>query len=385
MLWKAKVFTSKHSEVAKGNKLKANLQKILVRTLRLSFTKIIGDKRALRAVARLVRNQTVQQLNGLDKLKERVYKSKLIRKISSAFILMRMLRSKGDQMLRGRYTIWKNQDWLKKRRLLRKYVLSFMFLTHINYQSGLWRWKYTILHHWHELHPLHSIMYKRLANIAFNYQRRLEQFALFKIVLFFRSNSTNRKKKSIQAALSTLFKASEDLERSKSPSADGSRASILSSENPMMSQLSTVPSAKLNREEIQEINKIGGAEVLFIHLREARKRRAGWALASVWTFSRNIGMFDDERSRLVEQINELRYDKHSLLEDNTALRMHNEALIENLEKTNIEFASLSLHLDQMRIARMVRAISKMIDLPILESLIILKHHNPKANTSIMST
>jgi hypothetical protein len=240
------------------------------------------------------------------------------------------------------------------------------------------------MHHWHELHPLHAIMYKRLANIAFNYQRRLTQFALFKIVLFYRSNSTNRKKKSIQAALNTLLRASEEYERSKSPSADGSRTSILSSGEPMTSQLSAAPSTKLSKEEVVEINKVGGAEVLFIHLREAKKRRAGWALASIWTFSRNIGMFDDERSRLVEQINELRYDKHSLLEDNTALRMHNEALIENLEKTNIEFASLSLHLDQMRIARMVRAISKMVDLPVLESLIILKHYNPKGNSSIIS-
>ena len=87
----------------------------------------------------------------------------------------------------------------------------------------------------------------------------------------------------------------------------------------MTSQLSAAPSTKLSKEEVVEINKVGGAEVLFIHLREAKKRRAGWALASIWTFSRNIGMFDDERSRLVEQINELRYDKHSLLEDNTAL------------------------------------------------------------------
>ena len=384
LLWKSKAQVSKHSSLSKGNKLKNLLHKAANRTLRSAFTKILGDKRAHRALARLVRNQTMQQLSGIECLKERVYKIKLIRKISAAYILMKKLRLKADQMVKGRFNIWRNLDWLKKRRLLRKYTLNLMFFTSVCYQSGFWRWKYTIVHHWRELHPLHSIMYKRLSNIAFNYQRRLVQFALFKVVLFYRS-STRGKKTSMQLALSTLIRAhDQDMDRARSPSGDGSRASINSGEPIVASQISTNPSAKTTKEDILAINQLGGAEIIMLHLREARKRKATWALTSISTFSRHVGFFDDERSRLVEQINELRYDKHSLLEDNTALRMHNEALIENLEKTNIEFASLSLHLDQMRIARMVRAISKMIDLPILEAMIILKHHNPRVNSSLIS-
>ena len=383
--WKSKIINSMNSNFAKGNRIKYLFQKVTSRTLRRAFIKIIGDKRAKRAVARLVRNQMNQQVSGIDTLKQRVYKLKLIRKISASYILMKKLTLKADQMKKGRFTIWRNLEWLRKRRLLRKYTLNLMFNTSVCYQSGFWRWKYTVMRHGKELHPIHAIMYKRLSNIAFNYQRRLTQFALFKIVLFFRSSAANANRKSVQLALSTLIRASHDAEaeRAKSPSFDGSRGSFNSGELlPIASQLSTIPSAK--KDEILAINQYGGVEVMSLHLREARKRRTIWALTSICTYSRHIGLFDDERSRLVEQINELRYDKHSLLEDNTALRMHNEALIENLEKTNIEFASLSLHLDQMRIARMVRAISKMIDLPILESLIILKHHNPRVNSSLIS-
>ena len=80
-----------------------------------------------------------------------------------------------------------------------------------------------------------------------------------------------------------------------------------------------------------------------------------------------------KNQKLIETINELRLDKHNLLEDNTALRSHNEALINNLERTNLNFQNLSLHLYTMRLARMLRLIAKMVDLPVLEAFLLIKH------------
>ena len=93
------------------------------------------------------------------------------------------------------------------------------------------------------------------------------------------------------------------------------------------------------------------------------------------TYGRQIGHYDSERSRLIDQINELRFEKHSLLEDNNTLRHHNESLIDNLEKTNLEFQTLSLHLDQMRLLRMVRVVSKMVEVPMAEAFSLLYENN----------
>ena len=97
-------------------------------------------------------------------------------------------------------------------------------------------------------------------------------------------------------------------------------------------------------------------------------------MSSLSTYAQHFGMIDDEKAKPIDQINELRLDKHNLLEDNTALRSHNEALIDNLERTNLNFQSLSMHLDQMRLGRMVRVISKMIDMPVLEAFLLMRHN-----------
>jgi regulator of replication initiation timing len=144
-------------------------------------------------------------------------------------------------------------------------------------------------------------------------------------------------------------------------------------ENP--SGMSTVASGKLSREEVTSINQMGAFEMLFNQLKGVRIRNISWGMCSILTYSRQIGFYDNERSRLIDQINELRFEKHSLLEDNNTLRHHNESLIDNLEKTNLEFQTLSLHLDQMRLVRMVRVVSKMIEVPMAEAFSLLYENN----------
>ena len=74
-------------------------------------------------------------------------------------------------------------------------------------------------------------------------------------------------------------------------------------------------------------------------------------------------------------MNQLKFEKDSLLEDKITLRHHNQSLIENLEKTNLEFQTFSLHLDEMRFVRMVRVVYKMIEVPMAEAFSFLYENN----------
>ena len=133
----------------------------------------------------------------------------------------------------------------------------------------------------------------------------------------------------------------------------------------------------MSREDLVIVSQNGATEVINSVLKAARSRRMEWALTSMYMYIQIIGEFDEERERFVDEINVLRYDKHSLLEDNNCLRIHNEALIDNLEKTNVDFYNLSMMLNITKIVRMASVLSKMIELPILDALLILKYNREK--------
>jgi regulator of replication initiation timing len=157
----------------------------------------------------------------------------------------------------------------------------------------------------------------------------------------------------------------DDIERPLSLALDSAK----SVENP--SNVSTVINNKVSKEELNSISQVGAFELFALQIISARTRKLAWSLSAISTYSKQVTYYDVERTQLIDQINELRYEKHSLLEDNNTLRHHNENLIENLEKTNLEFQALSLNLDNMRLVRMVRVVSKMIEVPMAEAFFIL--------------
>ena len=371
--WKEKLMSGKTGDLTKGNKIRHVLEAVAKRTLKVGFNKIMGDLRARRGAARMCRNLFNQQRSVMERLKDRVNKLQMIKKVNSAYLLMKMLKLKCDMMIKGRFRMWKNMEALRRMRLMRKAMMHMFFFASINFENAFWKWKYVLTIKGMDLNPKHSLMHKRLSQVAHNYQVRLKQFALFKVCLYFRSNPqlTQQSRKSIQFAVSSLVKATRE-EGPSSPTLERKPESKM--QVSVRGSVSTDAAGKLSKEELIGVNQLGGAEVIALQMRNLRTRNVAISFANIVLFSKQIGVFDDERSRLIEQINELRYDKHSLLEDNTALRHHNEALIDNLEKTNMNFQSLSLHLDQMRLGRMVRVISKMIELPMLEALIMVKHH-----------
>jgi hypothetical protein len=370
--WRQKIINKGSGHLTKGMKIRHVLEAVARRTLKGAFNKILGDLRAKRGIARMIRNLVNQQRCALERLRERVMKLRMIKKVNSAYILMKMLGIKFDQMVAGRFRIWKNEQYIRKMRLMRRALMHMVFYASINYENGFWKWKFVLTRFGDDVNPKHAVMGKRLSQVCMNYQTRMKQFALFKVLLHFRQNPVPQTaKKSLQFAVSSLVKAQRD-EQARSPSPERRVDSKVTAS--VRGSVSTDAAGKLSKEELVGVNQLGGAEVIALQLRNCRLRNLAVGFASVSVFSKQIGVFDDERSRLIEQINELRYDKHSLLEDNTALRHHNEALIDNLEKTNMNFQSLSLHLDQMRLGRMVRVISKMIELPMLEALIMVKHY-----------
>ena len=367
--WHQKIISLGSNALSKGNKIRYVLESVARRTVKGAFNKILGDLRAKRGVIRMIRNLVNQQRCAVERLRERVCKLRMIKKVNSAYILMKMLGGKFDQMVAGRFRMWKNQEYIRRMRLMRRALMHMVFYASINFENGFWKWKFVMTRFGDDVNPKHALMQRRLSQVCYNYQTRLKQFSLFKVLLFFRQTvGTQGSKKSVQN-VSSLVKAQRN-EQARSPSPERRDSKVTPS---VRGSVSTDAAGKLSKEELVGVNQLGGAEVIALQLRNCRFRNLAVGFASVSVFSKQIGVFDDERTRLIEQINELRYDKHSLLEDNTALRHHNEALIDNLEKTNMNFQSLSLHLDQMRLGRMVRVISKMIELPMLEALIMVKH------------
>jgi hypothetical protein len=143
---------------------------------------------------------------------------------------------------------------------------------------------------------------------------------------------------------------------------------------PTQAALNSTIASKISKEEYLAINQSGAVEIILTRLNSAVLRKLSWALTSLEIQTTSTILIDEEKHQYIEEINALLYDKHSLLEDNNSLRLHNEALIDSLEKTNDDCYLLSNMLNDMKIRRMVNVISRSVDSPILEALWCLRHN-----------
>ena len=169
-------------------------------------------------------------------------------------------------------------------------------------------------------------------------------------------------KKITRRSLSSFLNVSENWQ--------GIEKSINEASNPSI--ISTAGSLLLSKDGMLSVSLLGAVEVISLVLSTSLCRKMAWAFTSINIFTLNLGQFDEERGRFVEEINCLRYDKHSLLDDNNNLRLHNEALIENLERIDENCYTLSCMLNKMKLSRMVNIISKMLDAPLLDALLTMK-------------
>ena len=367
------IVVKKLKVVISGEEFINKLERLKNRACKEMFTRMFDHKgKVAGIIERLIKNYQNMQKDAYMVLWGRVEKIRTIKKINSAYYVFRSLMAYAKRVLAVRFKYWKNLEYLRRRRIMKKSAAKMMAFSSVSYESAFWKWKYVISATGAQLNPKHSLVFKRMILISTNYQKRLEQFSFYKLALFYK-NMVYGARMSIPQAIEHLNRHSRDFSVDQGERIGGITDPNKSAEPP--SNISTVASGKLSKDEVSSMNQLGGLEMMFMQLKEARIRNLAWGLCSLLTYSRQIGHFDNERGRLIDQINELRFEKHSLLEDNNTLRHHNESLIENLEKTNLEFQTLSLHLDQMRLVRMVRVVSKMIEVPMAEAFSFLYENN----------
>ena len=188
--------------------------------------------------------------------------------------------------------------------------------------------------------------------------------------------------------LGFIIKMNQSLEKSESSMGESQKSQQARSSSPEMrdskvtpsvgGSMSTEAASKLSNEGPLGESQLRGAKIISLKLRNYRFRSLAMGFGSVSVISNQIKFFDNEKCNMIKQINKLSNDKSKLLEENPLLKNQNEHLIDNLKKTFMKIQNLSLDLDQMRPAKMVRVISKLIKLQKLEALIMIKNH-PESN------
>ena len=338
------------------------------RTMRGCFKAIIGDSKLKGYLQRICDNLMQMQADAIKQLQNRVEKMKTVKKINSACFVSRELLSYSKKVKVLRFNFWKNLEGLRRKRIMTRTAGKMMCLMSINFEGAFWKWKYITTTTGKVINPKHSIVSNRICKICMSYQKRLTQFAYFKLLLHFKS-LPHGQKLTLPQALAKLLKPSssqipESLSQTPEKNPDSRPVSRISESKPLEnpSNVSTLISGNLSKEEVNSMNQMGAFEILSLTFNEIRLRNIAWALSATVTHSKHIGHYDNERSRLMEQIAELRYERHSLLEDNNTLRSHNDNLVISLEKANEEFQTISLHLDHLKVSSMIRILSRLAEM-----------------------
>lgn len=206
--------------------------------------------------------------------------------------------------------------------------------------------------------------YHSIVLVTSNYQNRLKQFGMFKIVMFssfyFSNANTPRS--------SEMVKIDEVLPRK------------LSKDSLKEEFQSKIIESKISKEDYISTSQLGAIEIIGFILKASRARKLSWSFGCLEIYYKNAEKLIRDEEAFISEINSLVFDKNSLLNDNASLRMHNEALIDQLEKTNNECFTLTSILSQMKLHRMATVITKMTAFHIINSFHLLKSFT-KSNSS----
>lgn len=355
--WKENVSKLKQRDIQRASNIVFFLSRIAQKIMKIVLEGIIGDKRVRTAIEKLIKNLRHQQFCVLQVLWGRVEKIRTIKKINSAFILSRHLIMHFKQSLKARYLFWKNLESLRKKRILRKALGKMIQNMSINFESGLWKWKFIMTRCGKQLNPRHSIFFKRLLAITSNYQTRLEQFALFKIVLNFKSLQLSSSRVTLPKAIAKIIKNNELENKSKAP-------------------IHYERIVEYGEESGKQVVQIGALEILFLSLNGVKLRKLSWVLSAIYSNFRYIDCFENEKVYFKEKITELRYERSSLLEDNNILRVHNDNLINSLEKNTEDLQEISLNMDYLRLSAMFKSFSRVLESNLLSSFYKLYLSHP---------
>lgn len=352
--WKEKIFRSKQRDAWNAGKLKELGEKLAKKCAKMLMDAVLGDSSIRRMFNKLIKTYKDIEKSAFYHMWARVEKIRTIKKMNSAYFVSKHLIAYCKKVLHIRFTFWKNIEFLRRRRILKKATGKMIQFMSISYESALWKWKIVLSSTGAQLSPKHSFFFKRLFAVSHNYQKRLEQFALFKMVLNYKSHPTTTKLNLPQALAKIL----------KSPQNTHSRSLSLTSTDGKIeyqSNISTLAPGSISKEEAYSINQIGALEIVFLQFRGIISRKFAWGMSAIKSYCTDVRVYEAEKSRFIEEIMELRYEKHSLLEDNNTLRLHNDSLVTSLENNTMDFQDICLQLDHMRLTGMIRMLSRLVE------------------------
>ena len=90
----------------------------------------------------------------------------------------------GLLLLRKKFESWRDNEDLRKLRLMKKMMHRWIFTSSINYQSAFWRWEFVVMKSGKELEPRHMVMAKKLSNLFEYTQKKNLQFTFFKLMIY---------------------------------------------------------------------------------------------------------------------------------------------------------------------------------------------------------
>jgi hypothetical protein len=142
--WKENVMILKKRDLQIANKASKRAETIAKRTARSLFDSILGDCRIRRLLNKLVKNYQEMQKNAYTKLWNRVEKIRTIKKINSASFVFKSLVISAKKTVAFRFKYWKNLEYLRRRRIMKKAAGKMIQTMSISYESGFWKWKYIL-------------------------------------------------------------------------------------------------------------------------------------------------------------------------------------------------------------------------------------------------
>lgn len=342
--WKEKMLQLKKRDLERASKLFFTFNNTGHTYIRKVIEVITGDTKIRKGLNKLIMSFKKIQMQVIQVLRSRVEKIKTIKKINGSFIISKHISNYIKRLVNFYYLTWKNLEYLRKRRLLRKSVGKLIQNMSINYESGFWKWKFVLTKCGKQLNPRHSIFFKRISAVASSYQTRLGQYALFKLVLNYKSQQSGHRV-TLPKAIAKLIKDSE-VEKTKANEIE---------KNPELS------------EENEKISRLGALEVLFLKLQSMKLKKLSWVLSALYSNFRYSDGFEKERDFFKEKLAKLRYERQSLLDDNNTLRIHNDNLISSLEKNTDSLQEISLSMDYLKMNSMFRAIERVFIYNLLTS------------------
>lgn len=261
------------------------------------------------------------------------------------------------------------KNWKLYKFLLPKLLKKIITRIPISYKTSFSLWYSTAIHPYKK----NFTLIKNMTIATQNYINRLKQFAIFKLVMF----STFCPQRVKNFSLSSIG----SLNTSDIKAEDTEIISFISTEDKSFNErrnpfsISTSANSRFTKYDMINNDQNWALQLLSHNIKSVLLRRKMFGLTCIEIYARNMLEFDEEREILYEEINDLRYDKITLLEDNAMLRMYNEDLVESLEKTNSECLLMSDLVKETKLSRMVALLGKMLELPMLEVIFTLRSNN----------